>query len=96
MSWFSTIGKAVAGTAAVAAAITAAPVLGAAGAISTVGYGVAAAVGTGAAIADKMDDDKKNEDWNSSYLSGKVGFKAYLFYNYSNLAAFSSSLSDKP
>ena len=59
MSWFSTIGKAIAGTVTVAAAITAAPVLGAVGAISTVGYGVAATVGTVAAIADKKNDDNK-------------------------------------
>ena len=54
MSWFGAIGTAIAGTAAVAAAITAAPVLGAVGAISTVGYGVAAVTGTSAAIADKV------------------------------------------
>jgi len=50
MSWFNTIATAV------AAAITAAPVLGAVGTITATGYGIAAAVGTTAAVADKVSD----------------------------------------
>lgn len=57
MSWLKTITTAVAGTTAVVVAITVAPVLGAVGAISTAGYCVAAAVGTSAAVADKLADE---------------------------------------
>ena len=59
MSWISTITKAVTGTAAAAAAITALPILGGVGAITAIGSGVAATIGTGAAIADKVSEDRK-------------------------------------
>lgn len=60
MSWIGALGKVAIGAAAAAAAITALPVLGAVGAITATGYAVAGAIGTGAAIADKLDEDARN------------------------------------
>lgn len=53
MSWYQTVGKAVAGTASVAGVITAAPVFGAIGTITAGGIVVSAFVGTSAALIDK-------------------------------------------
>lgn len=53
MSWYQTVGKAVAGTASVAGVITAAPVFGAVGTITAGGIVVSAFVGTSAALIDK-------------------------------------------
>ncbi len=53
MSWYQTVGKAVAGTASVAGVITAAPVFGAIGTITAGGIVVSALVGTSAALLDK-------------------------------------------
>ncbi|WP_248281789.1 hypothetical protein, partial [Vibrio parahaemolyticus] len=52
MSWYQTVGKAVAGTASVAGVITAAPVFGAVGTITAGGIVVSAFVGTSAALID--------------------------------------------
>ncbi len=63
MSWVGALGKVVIGTAAAAVAITALPVLGAAGAMSAAGMAVTGAIGvgyTGAAVADKLDEDARN------------------------------------
>ena len=57
MSWLTTITKAATGTAVASIAITASPVFGAVGTISTLGYGVAVTVGTCAAVADKLNED---------------------------------------
>lgn len=66
MSWIGALGKIASGTAAAALAITALPVLGATGAITATGYLVAGAIGTGAAIADKLDEDAKEKKYNSN------------------------------
>ncbi|MHA2769921.1 hypothetical protein ACXZ7F_01370 [Vibrio harveyi] len=53
MSWYQTVGKAVAGTASVAGVITAAPVFGAIGTITAGGIVVSAFIGTSAALIDQ-------------------------------------------
>ncbi|MFA0885303.1 hypothetical protein ACPSL3_03245 [Vibrio owensii] len=59
MSWYQTVGKAVAGTASIAGVITAAPVFGAIGTITAGGFMVSAFVGTTAALIDKAIDEEK-------------------------------------
>lgn len=59
MSWYHTVGKAVAGTASVAGIITAAPVFGAIGTITAAGFAVSTAIGTSAALIDKaLEEDR--------------------------------------
>ncbi len=53
MSWFQTVGKAVAGTASVAGILTAAPIFGAIGTITAGGFVVSVFVGATAALIDK-------------------------------------------
>lgn len=53
MSWYQTVGKALAGTASVAGVITAAPVFGAIGTITAGGIVVSALIGTSAALIDQ-------------------------------------------
>ncbi|MFA0831566.1 hypothetical protein NHG82_20720 [Vibrio parahaemolyticus] len=59
MSWYQTVGKAVAGTASIAGVITAAPVFGAIGTITAGGFMVSAFVGTTAALFDKAIFEEK-------------------------------------
>ncbi|MBS9783002.1 MAG: hypothetical protein KGV46_00425 [Pasteurella sp.] len=61
MSWVKTLGNIVVGTGTAAAAITALPVLGAAGTITTAGVLIAGAIGTGAAVKDKLDEDEQKK-----------------------------------
>lgn len=52
MSWYQTVGKAIAGTTSVAGVITAAPVFGEKGTITVGGIVVSAIIGTSAALID--------------------------------------------
>ncbi|MCG9702742.1 hypothetical protein L1D19_21995 [Vibrio natriegens] len=61
MSWYQTVGKAVAATASVAGIITAAPVFGAVGTITASGFAVSAFVGTTAALIDKAVSEEQPE-----------------------------------
>ncbi|WGW00140.1 hypothetical protein QF117_10910 [Vibrio sp. YMD68] len=61
MSWYVTVGKAVAATASVAGVITAAPVFGAIGTISAAGFAVSTAIGTSAALIDKALEEDRPE-----------------------------------
>ncbi|MCG9702740.1 hypothetical protein L1D19_21985 [Vibrio natriegens] len=60
MSWFQTVGKAVAGTASVAGILTAAPIFGAIGTITAGGFVVSAFVGATAALIDKAASDDES------------------------------------
>lgn len=53
----NTLEEAVKNTAIMAALLTAAPVLGAVGTLSAVGFAVSAAVGSAQALIDKNEDD---------------------------------------
>ena len=61
MSWYQTVGKALAGTASIAGVITAAPIFGAIGTITAGGFIVSALVGSTAALIDKALEDDEPE-----------------------------------
>ncbi|MGU3812832.1 hypothetical protein [Vibrio diabolicus] len=54
MSWYQTVGKAIAGTTSVAGVITATPVFGEKGTITPSGIVVSALIGTSAALLDQL------------------------------------------
>ncbi len=57
MSNKRTLEEAVENTAGVAALLTMAPILGGVGALTAVGFGLAATVGTGVAVMDNEEND---------------------------------------